>query len=55
MAPFTFLGTLPGRSQGRAAGGVVPSFSTQERSVGGTMVPSGFSASLGSRSKAVEL
>lgn len=33
----------------------MPSFSPQERKVGGTMVSSGFRASLGSRGKAVEL
>lgn len=41
--------------QGQAAGGVVPSFSPQERQVGGTTVPSGFRASTGSKGKAVEL
>lgn len=33
----------------------MPSFSPQERKIGGSTVPSGFRASLGSRGKAVEL
>lgn len=41
--------------QGQAAGGVVPSFSPQERQVGGTTLPSCFRPSPGSRGKAVEL